>query len=554
MHFCQLELASQIKIILATGVGDHVKVDRGNKTWLERFIYITNLRNLMGTIKNHGFFPNPGKDMKRLAPEVWMMCQYACFKKYDFKAQYGQIYESMLKAKTFSTTFDRAIHASTFDRADRHISMLPILTIAFIRHLKNTVSNDLVTFPILRRGHYCGAKKVNSNMPLDNLCFVQKKKISGVDENKHSMLTKMRDAALKSTGNPLQIYDFDVLAFSLCEWVISTKSNEQERKKLKNCLTVWKTKSTDGRSIICLKPLRSEDLSEDNQSDIAESPTSASAGSPRRVKKANINKTQMKEHINSLTAVLSSLTNLTTEMMPNQNTSTCSTSVTNGIKKVRDNLSATMLAFAATSELGDFTNIKELCAALGSSDTLQQQSDDSSSSNLPEQDEVDPPDKAYIKSMIRDSGFTGSNMDMSYCPPVENKLSVAMGWDKGDGKTGVSIDDFLLLETEHLKAVYKYYKNPHGRANVDNKRLAEAIKRCKEQGWVSSLELGPKPKKREKIIALVPRAKIEAIQNTFESNTQTSDESSSDESDIFKECKNNSEESDAFSDGDSSGK
>ena len=145
-------------------------------------------------------------------------------------------------------------------------------------------------------------------------------------------------------------------------------------------------------------------------------------------------------------------------------------------------------------------------------------------------------------------------MDMSYCPPDENKLSVAMGWDKGDGKTEVSIDDFLLLETENLKAVYKYYKNPHGRANVDNKRLAEAIKRCKEQGWVSSLELGPKPKKREKIIALVPRAKIEAIQNTFESNTQTSDESSSDESDIFEKCKNNSEESGAFSDGDSSGK
>ena len=113
MHFCQLELASQIKNILATGVSDEVKVDRGNKTWLERFIYITNLKNLMGTIQNHGFFPNPGKDMKRLAPEAWAMCQYACFKKYDFKTQYGQIYESMLKAKTFSTTFARAAHAST---------------------------------------------------------------------------------------------------------------------------------------------------------------------------------------------------------------------------------------------------------------------------------------------------------------------------------------------------------------------------------------------------------------------------------------------------------
>ena len=110
-------------------------------------------------------------------------------------------------------------------------------------------------------------------MPLDNLCFVQKKKSVGVDQNKHSMLTKMRDAALKSTENLLQIYDFDVLAFSVCEWVNCTKSNKQERKRLTNCLTVWKNKSTDGRNIICLKPLRSEDVSEDNQSDIAGSPT-----------------------------------------------------------------------------------------------------------------------------------------------------------------------------------------------------------------------------------------------------------------------------------------
>ena len=194
-----------------------------------------------------------------------------------------------------------------------------------------------------------------------------------------------------------------------------------------------------------------------------------------------------------------------------------------------------MLTFAATSELGDFTSVDELCAALGPSDPLQQQSDDSSSYNLPKQDEVQPRDKAYIKNMIRSSGFTGSNKDMSYCAPKENKLNVAMGWDKGDYNTEVSSDDFLLLETEKLKAIYKSYNNPNGngRGNVDNKRLAEAIQRCKAQGWVSSLELGSTPKKREKTIALMPLAKIDAIRNNIERNKQPSDDSSSEDSSAF---------------------
>ena len=56
MHLSELELASQIKKKLLEKV--KVKIDRGPKSWLERFIYITNLRNLMGVIQNHAFSLN----------------------------------------------------------------------------------------------------------------------------------------------------------------------------------------------------------------------------------------------------------------------------------------------------------------------------------------------------------------------------------------------------------------------------------------------------------------------------------------------------------------
>ena len=164
------------------------------------------------------------------APQISKMCQYACFKNNNAKSEYYQIYDSMVAAKMFSSAFNRAAPASTFNPTQHFTSMLPLFTIAFIHHVKITVTDNLEAHPILCLSPYCGAKKMNSNVTSDNLCFSRIPAVDGV--RKDSMVTKMHDTALRSSGNPIQIYERDVLAHAILVWVDCTKLNGAEYLRL----------------------------------------------------------------------------------------------------------------------------------------------------------------------------------------------------------------------------------------------------------------------------------------------------------------------------------
>ena len=441
MHLSELELASQIKNTLSEQV--QVKIDRGPKSWLERFLYIANLRVLMGIIRNHGFFPDALPEVDDYTPPISKMCQYACFKDNASKPDYHQIYDSMLATKKFSSSFTRAVPASTFDPTQHFISMLPLFTMVFIHHVRTTVTGELQEHPILRLGHYCGAKKVNSKAPLDNLCFAQLTKVDEVNDDTPTKVTKMRDTALRSSGIKIQIYERDVIARSILVWMDRTALNGAEYSRLTDSKGIWDGGASENRRMMSVEisELKSppETLAKTRR---VGSPKAGGAGSPKRPPNLNIDKKQMKEVFHKLTKELTSLGETFESTTSNGET----------MKEMFQRVASTVLQLADTSDLGKFTTLSDLTVAVSSTVPLQQ---------LPDTSRCDANDTAYdeelkktdILALLDGHGYNENNQRVDFVALDIVLLKKAMGWKEND-RVHVENDSFILLKTTNVSAIW----------------------------------------------------------------------------------------------------
>ena len=490
MHLSELELASQIKNTLSEQV--QVKIDRGPKSWLERFIYIANLRVLMGIIRNHGFFPEAMPEVDDYTPPISKMSQYACFKDNASKSEYHKIYDSMLGTKKFSSSFTRAAPASTFDPTQHFISMLPLFTMVFIHHVRTTVTGDLRAHPILRLGHYCGAETGNSNATLDNLCFAHKTKVDEVLQPALTKVTKMRDTALRSSGIEIQIYERDVIARSIFVWMDRTALNGAEYSRLTNSKGIWDEGASQNRRMMSVEISELKTPPERlTKTTRVRSLKAGGSGSPKRPTNLNIDKKKMKEDFHKLTKELTSL----------GETFESTTSKGETMKEMFQRVASTVLQLADTSDLGKFTTLSDLTVAVSSTVPLQQ-SPNNSTCDANETACDEELKKTDILALLGGHGYNENNTRVEFVPLDIGLLKKAMDWKETD-RVDVQNDSFILLKTTNVPAIWRAYTKNSKTGPIWARTLVEAIRQCEIKGWSSSLELGSKPSKTDCIIALI---------------------------------------------------
>ena len=77
IHMTELEFTSPIKTKVSVSM--KIRTDRGNKTMLERNIYIGNVQSRMKVIRSFDLFRVQGTNMAKYAPRLNIACQYICF-------------------------------------------------------------------------------------------------------------------------------------------------------------------------------------------------------------------------------------------------------------------------------------------------------------------------------------------------------------------------------------------------------------------------------------------------------------------------------------------
>lgn len=221
-YYCAIEYAYLVKSLVVTTTAEFDEdgspmVDRGNKTMLERYIYINVLRELMQVIALYGLFPVINDQAKKNAPQLAWAYNYlydnddeaatkeadegtgkkkkATDKDKDFK---DLLYSMGLSADgnypqpTNRVSFDlaRSIKTSTFNKT-LHQSILPIYVLQMIHCIKQscevvgnagekkkTLKLTEDGNALLAGGKYYGDNQGDKHAPLNTLKFIHKKAVS----------------------------------------------------------------------------------------------------------------------------------------------------------------------------------------------------------------------------------------------------------------------------------------------------------------------------------------------------------------------------------------
>ena len=487
MHLTELELAAQIKSVLIEGVKTKW-VDRGPKSWLERFIYVANLRNMMFIIGNHGFFPDQEEHMEQYAPELYKMCQYTGLKNKALRTDFQKIYDSIVMSTVFSSTFTRAAPAKAFDPTRHTLSILPIFTMVFIHHLKTTAPDSMKSHPILRRGQYIGAKKTNPSAPLDNLCFMHKKVVDGVNSDIPQAVRKLRDTSLINSGSPVQVFKRDQMAFAMLKWMNRTGLNGDEHTGLRKSKKYWDDTYRNTRPIMNTDKGNLKSPPET----LVEAETTVS---PKRKSKSAIDKTKMREDFQKLSTHLTSLE----KKLPS--TSTDGREM-HGIFKL---LCSTVLTLATTTDLGSFASLEDLTNSLGTPVLLPTAL--GISGNNEDDTQCDQPlDKQGILNLLTGHGYGPNSANISFLKLNTEEVGMSTFWKE---KLHFMKEDNCILMKLHAPQVVSvqnvyaaYQKANKKKLATTDKALAEAIRKCINRGWSSSVETKGKQDKKWNIIVL----------------------------------------------------
>jgi hypothetical protein len=220
-YYCAIEYAYLVKSLVVTTTPEQDEDgpfnDRGNKTMLERYIYINVLRELMQVIALYGLFPVINDHAKTYAPQLAQAYNYiydndddaatkeageetakkktATDKENDFKAllySMGLSADGNYPQPTNRVSFDlaRSIKSSTFDKSLRQ-SILPIYVLQMIHGIKQscevvdkakekkkTLKLTEDGNALLAAGKYHGDNISDKHAPLNTLKFIHEKGVS----------------------------------------------------------------------------------------------------------------------------------------------------------------------------------------------------------------------------------------------------------------------------------------------------------------------------------------------------------------------------------------
>ena len=499
--------------------------DRGNRAWLERYIYIANLRTLMRVIRNHGFFPEQTTDMITYAPQAYTVYQYMCFKIDDEKINFSTLYDSMLNEKTFGVAFGRAVTASTFDPTMHFISMLPFFTMSFIHHLKKNTLN-LEEHPILVKGHYCGASKGNPDHKLDNLCFANKTLVDNQMVDLPTPVTKIRDVMLRNkAGSPRQVNNRELIAYCILDWSDRTKLDGRHCKLLKTQKSIWDHESNKA-PLMEIVVVQLKDPPE------TLGPAKQTGASPAKAVKTSIDESELKVGLIDLAQKIIKLKDGFEESGDSDAKR----------DKLFGQVTSTILSLAATSNIGIVSSLIELTNEASSAD--EQSDSDGTDGDC---DGIFGQETSTKKNVLKMLNVPIENAAKGKLIMVElntDLLKKAMRWEH---ELSYSIEDvqhsrnFILFDTKKLLTIWKVYNSKFTGKKGPPKwsiALVQAIRECEAVGWVSSLG-NEKSTGADSIIAIMKttarNAIVEAQTMAIERATMhmESSGSSSEEDDIM---------------------
>ena len=185
--------------------------DRGNKTMLEKGIYISNLRVFMRTASVYGFFPSPANDVETYAPGVKGVFDYLSFNKAKERQAFIDTFETLKLRKTFSSLGERNINKKTFAPNSNVISLHLWVTMLFTAHVKFN-AKQLADHDLLSGGNYFGSKSESSPFKADNITLIKRVTTGNTTTTSTHKVTRFGDLSLINGGSPLRLYDMSVIA------------------------------------------------------------------------------------------------------------------------------------------------------------------------------------------------------------------------------------------------------------------------------------------------------------------------------------------------------
>lgn len=265
-----LEYSHVVKTLVSSSRTTNSR-DSGNKTMLERLIYINTLRELTQVIAHFGLFPVLSNDGATCAPSLKIASDYMTKKEKTMATEFRNLLLHMgvtniknhpSKLKCVTNELSRSIKTTTFDPDMFKQSLLPILFLQIIYCLKSSCDEIEDTessrkklklkegMTLVVAGKYVGTAEIERGMVLDSLVFQY--------ETDEEMKVK-KIGSLRVNNKTGHMFKPLTLA-SICFQVASDHNLARLRghTTIENNIQKWKEekKKNDNLSVLVIEPFK----------------------------------------------------------------------------------------------------------------------------------------------------------------------------------------------------------------------------------------------------------------------------------------------------------
>lgn len=344
IHATLVEQAYRTKELLCTTAIFPPKVtDRCNKTILELFNYICALRNMTTFVATFGLFPDvkpKGEVLDKYCPQLKFTDQYLSYGNQDYKKQFHEILAKLESTGTLSDIPNRIFGKSFVDPTKNKISLIPIMVLMFINHLKNMKEDVSINQPMLKnKTIYVGGQKAVT---------------IGMENGKGDpvFVNKMRNLELITVRPQVgKLCDIFLMGSCLFCWHDLNTSKDKLREKLKINQDKWDNLCASNKVPQVFMKVSGPDLpvkspaSTPSKKKEKDSSNLSEAIIPVEREEANINSGDIKEDLRCLTEDILELKS--------------------GLDvKIFDRMQKSILAIGLASHLGNHDDLASLTVAL----------------------------------------------------------------------------------------------------------------------------------------------------------------------------------------------